>query len=119
MSIPPAHIERTARICHEVNRAWCERNGDMSQPTWDQAPNWQRESALNGVCFHYENPRAGDSGSHDNWMAEKVAAGWIYGEVKDPDAKTHPCLVPFETLPADQQFKDRLFRTIVHAATSL
>lgn len=29
---------------------------------------------------------------------------------------THHCLVPFDRLPPEQQFKDRLFRTIVHAA---
>lgn len=108
--------EQIARIAHEVNREWCAFNGDQSQPTWDNAPDWQRNSAINGVAFHRENPSAGDSASHDSWMAEKVADGWVYGDVKDPEAKTHPCIVPFEQLPREQQFKDRLFRTIVHAA---
>jgi hypothetical protein len=49
-------------------------------------------------------------------MREKVEGGWKYGETKDPEAKTHPCIVPFEDLPAEQQFKDKLFRTIVHAS---
>lgn len=105
-----------AKIAHEVNRAWCQFNGDHSQPTWADAPAWQTESAVNGVAFHRANPGAGDSASHDNWMAEKVADGWVFGPVKDPEAKTHPCIVPFEALPPEQQFKDRLFRTIVHAA---
>jgi hypothetical protein len=108
--------EQIARICHEVNRAWCEFNGDTSQSAWADAPAWQRDSAVNGVAFHQANPAAGDSASHESWMAEKVAAGWVYGETKDAEAKTHPCIVPFDRLPADQQFKDRLFRTIVHAA---
>ena len=109
--------EALARIAHEVNRAWCEFNGDTSQPAWDDAPEWQRSSAINGMAFHRANPNAGDSASHDSWMAEKVAAGWVHGNVKDPDASppTHPCIVPFEELPRDQQFKDRLFRTIAHA----
>lgn len=107
-----------ARTAHEVNRVWCELLGDGSQPTWADAPAWQRASALLGVEFHLANPDAGDSGSHDSWMAEKVATGWVYGRVKAPDATppTHPCMVPFEELPPEQQFKDRLFRTIVHAA---
>lgn len=108
--------ERIARIAHEVNRVWCEMNGDMSQPTWLTAPQWQKQSAINGVEFHRNNPNAGDSASHDNWMAEKVKDGWIYGPVKNPEQKVHPCIVPFDQLPAVQQFKDRLFRTIVHAA---
>lgn len=107
-----------ARIAHEVNREWCAFNGDTSQPSWENAPDWQRSSAINGVAFHRANPFAGDSASHDSWMAEKVAAGWVYGETKNPEASppTHPCIVPFEELPREQQFKDRLFRTIVHAA---
>lgn len=110
--------EAVARIAHEVNREWCVFNGDNSQLAWDQAPDWQRSSAVNGVAFHRANPDAGDSASHDSWMAEKVAAGWVHGDTKNPDASppTHPCIVPFEELPRDQQFKDRLFRTIVHAA---
>lgn len=110
--------EDVARICHEANRAWCAYNGDHSQPAWEDAPEWQRESALSGVAFHQHNPEAGDSASHDNWMTEKAEAGWVYGPEKNPDATppTHPCMVPFDQLPPEQQFKDRLFRTIVHAA---
>ena len=113
----PSKVYVIAAICHAANKAWCESMMDMSQPVWVDAPAWQRESAVNGVLFHQANPDAGDSASHDSWMAEKVAAGWVYGEVKDPDAKppTHHCIVPFEDLPPEQQAKDRLFRAIVHA----
>jgi len=106
-----------ARVAHEANRAWCEANGDMSQSSWDYAPDWQQESAVNGVKFHIMNPDAGDSASHDNWMAEKIAAGWVYGYEKDPEATppTHPCIVPFDQLPKVQQIKDAIFRAIVHA----
>jgi hypothetical protein len=110
--------EAIAKICHQANKSWCEYNGDNSQPNWEDAPDWARTSAINGVKFHRENPNAGDSASHESWMQEKVAEGWIYGKVKDPEASppTHPCIVPFEELPREQQFKDRLFRTVVHAA---
>lgn len=104
-----------ARICHEANRAYCLTLGDDSQPAWEDAPEWQKESAKNGVLFHLANPKASASASHDNWLAEKKAAGWQYGPVKDPERKEHPCFVPFEELPAAQQAKDHLFRGIVHA----
>ena len=48
-------------------------------------------------------------------MAQKVADGWTHGEVKDVEAKTHPCLVPFSALPVEQQAKDFIFRAVVHA----
>lgn len=107
--------ENIARIAHEVNRAYCTAIGDNSQPKWEDAPGWQRSSALAGVEFHIDNPDASPSASHDSWLAVKKAEGWVYGEVKSPEAKTHPCFRPFEELPLEQQVKDHLFRAVVHA----
>lgn len=104
-----------AVVCHEANRAWCAVNGDETQLPWADAPEWQRDSALKGVEFSMANPDAPASLNHDAWTAEKLADGWKFGEVKDPEAKTHPCLVPFEDLPPVQQAKDRLFKAIVGA----
>jgi|TARA_B110000908_G_scaffold148714_1_gene181425 hypothetical protein len=112
-------VDAAARVAHEANRAWCEAHGDMSQTSWDDAPDWQKESAIVGVRFHIENPDAGDSASHDSWMKQKIYDGWVYGEEKNPIANppTHPCIVPFSELPKVQQTKDALFRSIVHAVT--
>lgn len=107
--------EQVARICHEANKGLCQSHGDDSQKTWDDAPKWQRDSAMAGVDFARANPDAPDSAQHDAWMRDKVAAGWTYGETKDADTKTHPCLVPFEQLPEFQKAKDTLFRAIVKA----
>ncbi len=103
--------EEIARICHEVNRGFCEALGDFSQTQWETAPEWQRESALEGV----KNALAGaaPSESHESWARQKVEDGWTWGAVKDPEAKTHPCLVGFYELPAEQQLKDHLFVTVV------
>lgn len=107
--------EQIARVCHEVNRAYCESLGDSSQPAWVDAPDWQKSSAINGVELHLANPDAGPEASHEAWMAEKIATGWTYGAVKDPETKQHPCIVPFADLPRDQQAKDFIFRAVVHA----
>lgn len=111
----PQWIVTIATICHQANKAWCEENGDFTQKDWNESPDWQKDSAINGVLFHIQNPGANDSASHDNWMKEKVETGWVYGAVKDAEKKTHPCIVPFEELPVVQQKKDKLFRAIVHA----
>jgi hypothetical protein len=108
------NYEQIARVCHEVNRAYCESLGDMSQPVWEGAPQWQKDSAMLGVKLHSEN-NVGPQASHESWMAQKVAEGWVYGPVKDPEAKTHHCIVPFELLPQAQQAKDFIFRAVVHA----
>ena len=108
-------IKRIAMVAHEANKAWCEVNGDLSQKPWDDADEWQRETAIRGVVFALDHPDAPDSAQHEAWMADKLREGWTYGEVKDAVAKTHPCLVPFVGLPPAQQAKDRLFRAIVKA----
>jgi len=106
---------RTATVCHEANLVWCHLNGDYSQPHWGEAPRWQTESAVNGVIYALEHPDAQPEDSHNSWLAHKVADGWVYGDVKDPDAKTHPCIVPYDQLPEWQQKKDKLFLAIVRA----
>jgi hypothetical protein len=108
-------IENIAKIAHELNRTYCAAIGDTSQPCWDVAPDWQKQSAIAGVLFHLGNPNASASDSHDSWLAVKEADGWIYGPVKDADKKEHPCIVPYNKLPLEQQVKDHLFKFIVHA----
>lgn len=113
------YAERVAMVCHQVNKAYCEAMGDFSQPNWEEAPTWQRRSAILGVMLHANDPAAGPAASHASWMSQKVEEGWVYGEVKDPEAKTHPCIVPFDQLPREQQAKDYIFRAVVHAMKNL
>jgi len=106
--------EKIARVCHEVNRAYCQALGDNSQDSWGDAPEWQRDSARKGVLLH-QSGDYGPEASHNSWMAEKIATGWKYGPVKDPEKKEHPCMVPFSDLPREQQAKDYIFRAVAHA----
>jgi hypothetical protein len=106
-------VERVAEICHDLNRKWCEMNGDFSQLVWIMAPKWQKDSAIAGVKFIINNPDATNEESHNSWYNQKVIDGWVYGEVKDPEKKTHPCMVPYDDLPQFQKMKDQLFRQTV------
>ena len=108
-----AMIAVIAAAAHGANAAYCRSLGDDSQKPWDEASDEQKLSAILGVEFHLDNPDATDASAHENWMAQKLADGWVFGEVKDEKKKTHPCLKPFADLPAEQQFKDALFRSIV------
>ena len=107
--------EQIARVCHEVNRGYCQALGDDSQEPWDAAPQWQRERAESGVQMHLANPDAGPEATHEHWLAEKRSAGWTFGLKKDEHAKTHPCCCAFEGLPVAQQAKGYIFRAVVHA----
>lgn len=104
-----------AKIAHELNKAYCESMGDQSQPSWEDAPDWQKSSAINGVQMHLDNPNASPSDSHESWLKQKTEEGWKYGPVKDPEKKEHPCYVPYDQLPESQKAKDYIFRQTVHS----
>lgn len=112
-----AAIDKIAQVCHEVNRAYCQALRDDSQLPWCKAPKWQRDSAREGVRLHIFND-VGPEASHEAWMAQKIAEGWTYGDIKDPDRKMHPCLKPFDDLTVEQQAKDYIFKAVVDALIS-
>jgi hypothetical protein len=116
-SIESKHVARTlsvldiAKLCHETNRAYCQSIGDFTQLPWHNCPQWQKDSAVNGVRFHLENETTPEA-SHINWLKQKEAEGWVYGEVKDPEKKTHPCMRPYAELSQEQRSKDYIFKAI-------
>lgn len=106
-------LEKCAKLAHEINRAYCQSLGDESQPSWEDAPEWQKRSALDGVRTVLRSPTMTPAQCHESWLQAKVDAGWRWGPEKDPEKKTHPCMVAYEDLPADQRAKDYLFRATV------
>lgn len=109
-------VEAIACVCHEANRAYCAVvMGDDSQKPWLDAPAWQREGSRNGVRGILAGDIRHPMDAHVAWMKEKVEQGWVYGETKDAEAKTHPCIVEYDALPQLQRYKDHLFFAIVQA----
>ena len=107
-----------ARVAHEINKAYCEAIGDSSQAHWEEAPEWLSSSVIAGVSFHRANPEASPADLHKAWLGHKEAEGWEYGEVKDAEAKTHPCFLPYEELPLEHKVKDFLFSCVVRELTA-
>jgi hypothetical protein len=105
-------IKAIAIACHQQNKAWCEAHGDFTQVDWNQAPAWQTASAIDGVDHALKG--ATPEQIHENWTRLKVAEGWVYGAEKDPEKKTHHCLVPYSDLPEVQKRKDALFIAMVN-----
>jgi hypothetical protein len=112
-------VNPIAKVCHDANRAFCQTLGDHSQLTWEEAPDWQRRSAIAGVRFHLEalarEEAVPASASHEEWLKGKRAEGWKYGPVKDTEKREHPCFVPYNELPLEQRMKDYIFGAIVTA----
>ncbi len=44
---------------------------------------------------------------HEVWSETRIQQGWTYGEQRNDELKTHPCLVPYEELPESEKECDR------------
>ena len=108
-------LEMAAIMAHQANKALCELHGDFSQRDWDDSPDWQKESARAGVLAVTENKSITPEQTHESWLKAKEKDGWVYGDVKDAEKKTHPCMKPYSELPKDQRQKDYLFINVVLA----
>lgn len=106
-------IDHIAEVAHEANRAWQRINGEVVNFPWESTSQTMRDSIRSGVAGIIAGLSPEDS--HESWCSYKISEGWVYGEVKDFAAKTHPCLVAYDDLPPADRIKDTLFSNIVHA----
>jgi len=113
MELSKENIELIAEVCHNTNKVYCDSIGDISQVEWDEAPEWQKHSAIKGVEAHLENPETTPQQTHENWYKHKEAEGWKFGINKDETLKTHPCMIPYFQLPREQRIKDYLFKQCI------
>ena len=44
---------------------------------------------------------------HEVWAESRISQGWTYGEQRNDELKTHPCLVSYEDLPEEEKEYDR------------
>ena len=44
---------------------------------------------------------------HEVWSETRIKQGWTYGEQRNDELKTHPCLIPYEELPEEEKEYDR------------
>ena len=106
-------IALLAAIAHGMNLAYSASLGDQSHLPWEETSEELKKSIEYGVKLHLENPDTTPEQSHESWLAQKEIDGWVYGEVKDLENKTHPCILPYDQLPAEQKTKDYLFKAVV------
>ena len=56
---------------------------------------------------------------HDAWVVAYEKMGWIYGETRNTDKKTHPDMVPFGELGRLEQEKDQVFFMLCEIAAAM
>lgn len=102
-----------ARVCYEVNRAYDGTISPVKPIEWDKAANAVKQGYVAGVMYFMRNPGKTPKDQHEFWMETKRLDGWVHGEVKDAEKKTHPCMIPYDQLPKEQQVKDVLFQAVI------
>lgn len=92
--------------------AACIAEPDATQiPTWGEAGKDWREFVMQEVDKKLANPDATPADQHAEWLARMLSEGWTYGEVRNPEAKHHPLVLPWEELPIAHRMKN----TAIHA----
>lgn len=97
-----------ARAAHEVNRSWNAYAGLAVDKSWEQMTEIEKAFARSSVFAIITHDFSAEK-THEAWMATKQVEGWTYGAVKSEARKEHPCMVPFNQLPVEQQAKDLLW----------
>ena len=104
-----------AEIVHEANRVLTLANGSTPQPHWDDAPQRMRDDSLNMVQHTLAYPEKTAEQDHENWLAGKRAAGWVWGPDRSEMLKTHPLMIPYSELPAGERLKNAVLPAIILA----
>ena len=98
-----------AQECHNKNNELMMMNGEEQNGNWDSLDRHTKFINLKSVIKALENPDLTAKDMHDEWMNNKIADGWKYGDVKDPELKTHPLIIDYDLMKDVDKMKDQIF----------
>ena len=112
-------MDRLIAACNSATWFLARVTGDQIalSPDMADAPSWAEESIRESLGVVMDGGDIRDIWR--KWSQSKKNKGWVYGEVKDPDANppTHPCLVDdYEDLSPHERFKDQVFAGLLQLA---
>ncbi|GBC62521.1 hypothetical protein DENIS_3493 [Desulfonema ishimotonii] len=107
-------VEQAARSFHQHLKAFRESLGDYTLPDWEETTKHNREMGVRFVRYTLANQSITPESHHEKWVANMAKRGWRHGNERNPDKKTHPCMVPWEDLPYHEQAKTVLMIATVN-----
>lgn len=110
--------ERRAEFVYEAARLQAEHAGAPIVPEWwwyrDLAFRTQFLDVIEMMCG--PDRKSSPDELHQDWVKAYEAMGWTYGEYRDPEAKTHPDMVPYDQLGQLERDKDSVFVALCEIA---
>ena len=109
---------RRAEFVYEAARMAAKAAGAPIIP----APYDEREDDFKNQFYEVIARQCGEQRSsspeelHGGWVQAYIANGWKYGDVYDPDARTHPDMVPYSQLGQLERDKDAVFVALCEIA---
>lgn len=103
--------ERRARFVYEAARlAAVAAHAPIIPEPWEQRDGPFKTQFLDVIEKQMGPDRSDDPAHlHGTWVEAYEAMGWRYGPRRDPVAKTHPDLVPYDDLGQLERDKDAVF----------
>lgn len=103
--------ERRAEFVYEAARLQAIAvDAPIVPEPWEQRDEAFRKQFLEVIARQMGPMRSGcPEELHGGWVQAYIDMGWTYGEARDPEAKTHPDMVPFASLGRKEQDKDAVF----------
>lgn len=110
--------ERRAIFIYEGARIQADAvNAPVIPPPWADRDDAFRAQCCDVIAMMCGDDRKSDPEElHDDWVRAYEVMGWVYGPVRDADAKTHPDMVPYDELGLAEQMKDAVFVALCEMA---
>lgn len=107
-------IIAAARSAYGAVSATREAFGETMRPSWESLPPMTRAQLVEAarlVLLRGASPR----GLHEQWLKDRLATGWTYGDTEDRVNRFHPAMLPWDDLPAEQRAKGHAFALVARA----
>lgn len=111
-------VEAAARSAYGAVSATREAFGETTRPPWELLPPMTRAQLVEAarlVLLRGASPR----GLHEQWLKDRLAAGWTYGDAENVANKFHPAMLPWDDLAPEQRAKGHTFALVARAVGSV
>lgn len=114
MQFEPNHIGRTAQVVYEALSALRAFGQEPARFRWANAEQYEKARLLLAITYIVTSRFTAEPVQVHELMCKSLYdAGWSFGFEEDPEAMTHPDMVPFAELSEYQHTKLLLMMTLV------